>query len=203
MLLRHEEVSDFYESASQALTDVKKKMGLPLSGSIVFPFMYTSKKCFHLAGNLSSEHKKLGYMYAGGITLFGGPHMYFFFKGMEPWLIDVIFSIQVIIFIAYFFKRQQLLNRAKSIELEHSPLSDYTSYLANYANKVMLIKTLLLYTILFVLAGGFLAYSVFINGYYFLFLFLFGSLLWFSTGALIMGITLKKIIARSSKPHVQ
>lgn len=169
-------------------------MGLPLSGSIVFPFMYISKYCFHLTGSLSSEHRNLGYMYAGGITLFGGPHMYFFFKNLAPWLIDSVFSIQVFMFIVYFFRRQQLLNRSKRIELDSLPLNNYTSYLANYADKGVIIKTLLFYFFWFLLVVGYLTYSVFINGYYFLFLFLFGSLLWLSSGILIMGLTLNKII---------
>lgn len=193
--MKQEDIQNVSSAAKMALADLKTKKGLPLNGYIVFPYMYMSRKCHYMSCKLSHEYKSLTYKYAGVIALFGGPHMLYVFKGMPPWLVDAAFSIQVVMFILYFIMRHKLITQSRTIQLDFLPLRVYTHYLTLYMKTGIMIKLLILFILFFALAAGFFTYSVFINGYYFLFMFMFGALLWLSAGALILSITLFKKIA--------
>ena len=201
MLLSDKDVSHVQQSTLQAMDEVKQYFGLPQSGHVVFSAMYTSKKCFHLTGRLASNYQQLGYLYAGGIVLIGGPHMYFIFKGMEAWFLNMVYFFQVVMFVVYFSKRYILLNKSKVIFISHAPLSKYVGFISRCIDKKILLKCLFFILLVFIPSIGAMCYSFFVEGHYFIFIFLFFSLLWFIFGTMIAGMTLIRIIAKKTPPN--
>jgi hypothetical protein len=191
--MNNDDISTFSDAASKALVDVRKRLNLPQHGYIVFPYMYCAKNCFHLDDKLSSQYKKLAYKYAFGMFILGGPHLYFFLKTLETNYMNVLFSAQILLFLVYFIKRRALLNKAKKLECNYLPISIYTERIAAYVKKKTLINILFGFLVIFGGMGGFLVYSVFIKGYYLMFLFLLGLTLWLSAGGINYRCSLNKI----------
>jgi hypothetical protein len=194
--LSQNDLSEVIDGAQLALIEVRTELGLPKSGDIVYPQFYLAKYCYQVVGKEASKLKNMGYQFAMGILVFGGPHMYFFYKSMGAALINILFVVQLLMFAFYMYKRHAILKRAKIFSLGKRPLPIYTKALSKFVTRSVLIKGIVAYILFFVLLGGFFTYSVFISGYYILFLFLLGCLLWLSVGAVIMSMSLKDSISR-------
>lgn len=185
------EILALRSGATLALKEVRSELGLPKSGDIVFPKFYLAKHCYHLIGKQAADLKKAGYQFALGILIFGGPHMYFLYKLMDAKMINLLFGIQILMFVFYMYKRHLMLRGSNRIPLLKRPLLLYTGALGKSVSMGILVKGIVSFLVFFALMGGFFTYSVFINGYYILFLFMLGSLLWLSVGAIIMALSLK------------
>lgn len=194
--LSQQDLSEVIDGTHLALKEVRTELGLPKYGDIVYPQFYLAKCCYQVVGKEASKLKNLGYQFALGILVFGGPHMYFFYKSMDAAMINILFAVQLLMFAFYMFKRHSILKNAKVYSLSKRPLLTYTEAISRHVTRRVLLKGILAYILFFALIGGFFTYSVFISGYYILFLFLLGCLLWLSVGAVIMSLSLKKSILR-------
>jgi len=192
MFNSQDDLSKVIDGTTKALVDVRSQLNLPRDGYVVYPYFYCAKKCLYLGGKLSSEYKSLAYKYAGGMLLLSGPHMIMLFRTLDPIYVDILFSIQILLFLIYVVKRKVLLDKAKKFKLNCRPLTLYTDGIATYVKKSVLMRTLLGFLLIFGLMGGFMIYSFFIKEYYFLFLFMLTVILWLTAGAAILSLTIVK-----------